>query len=136
MRFGLLAVRLVLTPLMRGFKGDTSPLKENQRFIFATRLALFGGNCNNGTNCGSRYLNLNNATSNTNWNIGGSQCLTSVQSLWLSKLKQAHITIFSINYRLNAKINRYLLVKIKTLREWLSSIVEMPLVVKQVEECV
>ena len=29
MRIGMLAVRLVLIPLTRGFKGDTSPLKEN-----------------------------------------------------------------------------------------------------------
>ena len=121
-RIGILAVRLVLIPLTRGSKGDTSPLKETLRFIFAVRLALVGGNCNNGRNYGSRYLNLNNATSNTNWNIGGSQCLTGVQSLWLYELKQAHMDFYeSKNYRLNAKINRYLLVKIKTLREWLSS---------------
>ena len=45
----------------------------------------------------------------------------SVQSLWLFELKQAHMALVSIKFRLNARINRYLLVKIKTLRERLSS---------------
>jgi hypothetical protein len=34
-------------------------------------LALLGGNWNNGTNAGLSYWNLNNASSNTNINIGG-----------------------------------------------------------------
>ena len=66
---------------MRGFKGDTSPFKEkfnkNKRFIFAIdRLLLFGGNCNNDANCGSRYLNLNNDSGYSNWTYGGSPCYT------------------------------------------------------------
>ena len=35
-------------------------------------VALVGGNCNNGENCGADYLNLNNAAGNANWNIGAS----------------------------------------------------------------
>ena len=34
------------------------------------RAAIVGGNWNNGLHVGSRYLNLNNAASNTNTNIG------------------------------------------------------------------
>lgn len=36
------------------------------------RVALAGGNCNNGARCGARYLNLNNLASRANWNIGAS----------------------------------------------------------------
>lgn len=36
-------------------------------------VALVGGNCNNGSNCGADYVNLNNAASNANWNIGASR---------------------------------------------------------------
>ena len=35
-------------------------------------VALVGGNCNNGENCGADYLNLNNSAGNANWNIGAS----------------------------------------------------------------
>lgn len=45
-----------------------------------TRLSLFGGNCSNGLKVG-RYWNLNNSSGNSNWNIGGSPCNRSVQSL-------------------------------------------------------
>ena len=38
----------------------------------APRVAIRGGNCNNGANCGFRYVNVNNAASNSNWNIGAS----------------------------------------------------------------
>lgn len=38
----------------------------------APRVALRGGNCNNGVNAGFRYVNVNNAASNSNWNIGAS----------------------------------------------------------------
>lgn len=34
-------------------------------------LCLWGGNSNNGSNCGPSYVNLNNGLSNSNWNIGG-----------------------------------------------------------------
>ena len=37
---------------------------------FAVFFALVGGNMNNGTNDGLWYWNCNNASSNTNWNIG------------------------------------------------------------------
>lgn len=33
-------------------------------------VALRFGNCNNGTNDGLRYLNVNNTATNANWNIG------------------------------------------------------------------
>lgn len=42
--------------------------------LSGTRLALFGGYCDFGTRCGSRYLNLYNAASFTSWSIGGSPC--------------------------------------------------------------
>ena len=38
----------------------------------APRVGIVGGNCNNGSNCGPRYVNLNNTASNSNWNIGAS----------------------------------------------------------------
>lgn len=38
------------------------------------RLGLFGGGCSTGANCGSRYLNLTNASSLRAWSIGGSPC--------------------------------------------------------------
>ena len=34
---------------------------------------LVGGNCNNGLLCGPFALLLNNAVSNSNWNIGAAQ---------------------------------------------------------------
>ena len=33
-------------------------------------VSLRFGNCNNGANCGGRYLNFNNTAGNANWNIG------------------------------------------------------------------
>ena len=38
----------------------------------APRVAIAGGNCNNGSNCGFRYVNVNNEAGNSNWNIGAS----------------------------------------------------------------
>lgn len=38
-----------------------------------TRGVYFGGNANNGANCGFVYANSNNAPSNTNANIGSRQ---------------------------------------------------------------
>ena len=35
-------------------------------------VALVGGNCNNGANCGPWAVNLNNTAGNANWNIGAS----------------------------------------------------------------
>lgn len=43
---------------------------------------LFGGNWNNGVNCGSRASNWNNAFSNSNNNIGGrAVCVCGLQQL-------------------------------------------------------
>ncbi|HBJ12452.1 MAG TPA: hypothetical protein DDY53_03900 [Clostridiales bacterium] len=39
-------------------------------FGFFSFFALVGGNVDNGTNAGLFYWNLNNASSNANWNIG------------------------------------------------------------------
>ena len=36
------------------------------------RVALFGGNSNNGLNAGAFYVNVNNLASNSNWNNGAS----------------------------------------------------------------
>ena len=38
--------------------------------IHFLRVAHVGGNLNNGANCGLWYWNLNNDTSNANWNCG------------------------------------------------------------------
>ena len=38
------------------------------------RYALYGGRCDNGTNCGTSYLNVNNTPENANWNVGA--CLS------------------------------------------------------------
>ena len=37
---------------------------------YACFRAIVGGNCNNGAKGGAFALNVNNAVSNTNWNIG------------------------------------------------------------------
>lgn len=39
-------------------------------FAKCFKKAIFGGNSNNGSNCGAFYLNVNNLASNANWNIG------------------------------------------------------------------
>lgn len=41
-----------------------------QRLIYLSRLVLFGGNANNGTNAGFGYLNANNDWTNANTNYG------------------------------------------------------------------
>ena len=38
------------------------------------RLGLFGGNCLNGAHCGSRCLDLNDASGDRYWSLGGSPC--------------------------------------------------------------
>lgn len=38
--------------------------------------AQFGANLNNGRQAGARTVNLNNAASNANWNIGAANSLT------------------------------------------------------------
>ena len=42
--------------------------------MHTVRAALRGGNFNNGANAGVFYLNLNNAPSNANYNIGFRAC--------------------------------------------------------------
>lgn len=39
-------------------------------WLYNVRAAIRGGNFNNGANAGVFYLNLNNAPSNANYNIG------------------------------------------------------------------
>lgn len=40
-------------------------------FRFPVAVAIVGGNCDNGAQCG-RYLNVNNVAGNARWNIGAS----------------------------------------------------------------
>lgn len=40
-------------------------------FLPGPRVAIVGGNCDNGGKCG-RYLNVNNVAGNARWNIGAS----------------------------------------------------------------
>ena len=42
--------------------------------MHTVRAAIRGGNFNNGANAGVFYLNLNNAPSNANYNIGFRAC--------------------------------------------------------------
>lgn len=44
-------------------------------FRFPVAVAIVGGNCDNGAQCG-RYLNVNNVAGNARWNIGASLCLS------------------------------------------------------------
>jgi len=50
------------------------------------RVARVGGNMNNGTNDGLWYWNLNNDSSNTNWNIGARLliCIFSLHTIFHS----------------------------------------------------
>lgn len=41
-----------------------------QKRVVCLMGVIFGGNANNGANCGFAYANTNNAPSNTNANIG------------------------------------------------------------------
>ncbi len=50
-----------MLPFLRGFGVCLRPVPFR---------ALAGGNCNNGFHDGALYLNVNNAVSNANWNIG------------------------------------------------------------------
>ena len=49
-------------------------LSNERNVVFDDALALFGGNWNNDLNVGSRNVNLNNASGNSNSNIGASHC--------------------------------------------------------------
>lgn len=66
-------------------------------------VAIVGGNCNNGANCGARYLNLNNDAGNANWNIGASPALKgylkTYSSEWLSPCFVAGCWLKSLNLR-------------------------------------
>lgn len=44
------------------------------------RLGLFGGTCGNAAYCGSRYIDLNNASDYNRWNVGGSLCFNRMPS--------------------------------------------------------
>ena len=46
----------------------------------ASRYALVGGSCSFGLEVGAFYLNLNNAVSNSNWNIGAALSCHSIHS--------------------------------------------------------
>ena len=52
----------------------------------APRVAIRGGNCNNGANCGFRYVNVNNTASNSNWNIGASPVFHSVYAKYRASI--------------------------------------------------
>ena len=49
-------------------QGETIKMKQKQ--VVCLTGVNFGGNANNGANCGFAYANTNNAPSNTNANIG------------------------------------------------------------------
>lgn len=66
-------------------------------------MRLAGGNCNNGANYGSWYLNVNNRTTNWNWNIGTSVHLSYRFYLFYCRIREP-----------------YLMVKIVSRKEWLS----------------
>lgn len=67
-------MRLVRVALIREGFGETHlpDVKAILGIMDAPRVAIRGGNCNNGGNAGFRYVNVNNAASNSNWNIGAS----------------------------------------------------------------
>jgi len=49
-------------------------MDEGELGSWLLRAAIRGGNFNNGANAGVFYLNLNNAPSNSNYNIGFRAC--------------------------------------------------------------
>jgi hypothetical protein len=55
----------------------------NNEMVEGHRLLIAGGNWNNGTNCSSRYRNLNNYRWNANSNIGV-QAVTQIQ--WFTRV--------------------------------------------------
>lgn len=56
-----------------GFGENHRPNRTNIFGIMVVpRVTLCGGNCNNGSNCGSRYVNVNNTATSSYWNIGAS----------------------------------------------------------------
>lgn len=67
---------------------------------FAPSLVLrsvrFGGNVNNGANCGVLYFNANNAVSNSNWNYGGGLLLYASQRIATQCVGCAYHILFTI----------------------------------------
>ena len=66
-----------LSPVKRGCGDRKAPDKTypnttlSKRLLILYRIALRGGNSNNGGNAGPFYLNLNNDAGNAWWNSGG-----------------------------------------------------------------
>ena len=65
--------------------------------------ALVGGNCNNGLHVGALALNVNNALSNANWNIGAAFILF-IRSINLKPFLFLHP--WALKYALTAIIGR------------------------------
>lgn len=74
-----------LSPVKRGFGDRKAPDKTCpnmtlcKRLLILYRIALRGGNSNNGGNAGPFYLNLNNDAGDAWWNIGGDLSLAAAQ---------------------------------------------------------
>lgn len=75
--------------------------------------AYRGGNCNNGAQCGALYVNLNNSSGNTNWNIGASQSYPKSiqlnaghfpQPLLKINSRQASVSSNTINVKMDERI--------------------------------
>ena len=68
---------------MRGvLRGESSPLSlPIQEKRDSERDAYHGGNADNSSNCGAWYLNLNNTSSNANWNIAAAPSYSKPQRL-------------------------------------------------------
>lgn len=74
-----------LSPVKRGFGDRKTPDKTYpnmtlcKRLLILYRIALRGGNSNNGGNAGPFYLNLNNDAGDAGWSIGGDLSLAAAQ---------------------------------------------------------
>ena len=72
------SARAFLKSLHKRGPGGSQPPEywvDNRLGLGDTRAAHVGGNLNNGSNDGPWNWNLNNAASNTNWNIGARQLI-------------------------------------------------------------
>ena len=54
------------------------------------RVARVGGNSNNGANCGLWYWNLNNTSSNANWNCGARVFIFEIIIILYTSFSLAH----------------------------------------------
>ncbi len=68
--FAVSPVRALVSKITRVGLHDRSMDKNRTVTALKTRFPIRGGNWNNGSNCGLAALNLNNARSNRNSNIG------------------------------------------------------------------